>query len=137
MLISSASEQKMTVSQPQADNRQSSNFSQTLEKAKSEIMEAPSSPPPANLESVTTQEAYSVLSGLANDGKLTPEEYQNMMPTVYLRMLNAQEGHQQSARFDLLAGVQSLIENSKMIGRNDQVYAQIKGLAVLKAYQAN
>ncbi|WP_145929205.1 hypothetical protein [Chromobacterium vaccinii] len=140
MLILSTSEQKLAATQRVVANGQASNFSQFLEKAKSDasasaqVSSVPSSP---NLENLTTNEAYDVLSGLAKSGKLTPEEYQTMAPTVYLRALNEGQGSPQPERFDLLSGVQSLIENSKMIGRYDQVRAQTHGLELLKAYQTN
>ncbi|MGC0155524.1 hypothetical protein ACPRNU_23950 [Chromobacterium vaccinii] len=135
MLISSISERDVARAQRPVANGQTSNFSQVLEKARSGVSaptQAPSSSS-VDLRNLTTDEAYSVLSGLADSGRLTPEEYQTMAPTVYLRTLNADLAYPQPARFDLLSGVQSLLENSKMIGRYDQVRAQMHGLEVLSA----
>ncbi|WP_157889303.1 hypothetical protein [Chromobacterium subtsugae] len=139
MLIFATSGHRSTVMRASLEVGQAASFSQQLDAAKSTRFLPAQANPPAqlNLKSVTTEEAYDVLSGLANTGKLSSEEFQNLMPTIYIRLLNEQQGPPQAERFDLLADTQSLMESSKAFGTLAQVRAERSGLEALKAYQGN
>ncbi|WP_152680383.1 hypothetical protein [Chromobacterium subtsugae] len=138
MLIPSASEKQAAMPQQQVASGRASNFSQVLEQAKSDVATQTSTASgKVDLSNLTTEQASDLLIGMLRNGTLSLEEYQTISPTVMLRDINEQLGYSQPARFDLFSGVQSLIENSKMIGRYDQVRAQAHGLQILKAYQTN
>ncbi|AVG17260.1 hypothetical protein CFN79_16110 [Chromobacterium vaccinii] len=139
MLLSAISKQETIATRPIFERGATPSFSQLLDaaKPKSNFPAAAAPSEHLNLKSITTGEAYDVLSGLANTGKLGSEEFQSIVPAVYLRLLNEQQGAPQAERFDLLAGTQSLIDSSKAFGTLTQVRAESRGLDVLKAYQAN
>ncbi|QND85352.1 Uncharacterized protein ChrSV_3126 [Chromobacterium vaccinii] len=139
MLLSAILKQETIATRPIFERGATPNFSQLLDaaKPKSNFPAAAAPSEHLNLKSITTGEAYDVLSGLANTGKLSSEEFQSIVPAVYLRLLNEQQDAPQAERFDLLAGTQSLIDSSKVFGALAQVRAESRGLEVLKAYQAN
>ncbi|UTH75612.1 hypothetical protein [Chromobacterium sp. IIBBL 290-4] len=91
--------------------------------------------PTINLRDITTEEAHDLLRGLVAQGRLSETEYLNILPALLARRLRENLNHTPPERFDLLAGLQTLADNSRSLGRREQAIAQTHALEWLNRYQ--